>query len=267
MTLISLLKRRPKSYSIPRTYRHHNSPPDDDQVVNPKSLEELEDFFPVVSLEFISSKSYDSMTDSWQQVYKNLVINIVYEYCRHLVHASHRLAVLAIITDLLSPKYNFREGADMCMAMIKASYLCYQEWSCEAKQQLLSMYADWNYFENETNGSSYQVLISNHHWKQIEYGNVIGRVLDLTSDMLEMINKVLPSSISKEGLEFHKYNVNKINDARNDPATVKMTRCTLDFEKVVDGWNPMSADLTAFCWQELELVKIIVRSSELLFLI
>ena len=30
-----------------------------------------------------------------------------------------------------------------------------------------------------------------------------------------------------------------------------MTRCILDYEKVADGWNPMSADLTAFCWQEL----------------
>ena len=58
------------------------------------------------------------------------------------MYPTHRLAVLAIITDLLSPKYNFREGADMVMAMIKASYLGYQEWSCEAKQQLKSLYEE-----------------------------------------------------------------------------------------------------------------------------
>ena len=111
------------------------------------------------------------MVSGWQQTYRNLTINIVYEvknltfltkskkslffnlstkilsmlikYCRHLVRASHRLAVLAIITDLLTnDKYNFREGCDMVMAMVKASYLCYQEWSCEARQQLLTLYEE-----------------------------------------------------------------------------------------------------------------------------
>ena len=46
MTIVSLLRRRPTSYKTPRAYRHISSVPDDDQLINPKSLEELEDFFP-----------------------------------------------------------------------------------------------------------------------------------------------------------------------------------------------------------------------------
>ena len=33
----------------------------------------------VICLEFISSKSFDSMTDGWKSTYRNLVITIVYE--------------------------------------------------------------------------------------------------------------------------------------------------------------------------------------------
>ena len=30
-----------------------------------------------------------------------------------------------------------------------------------------------------------------------------------------------------------------------------MTRCSLDLEKVADGWNAMSADISAFGWREM----------------
>ena len=70
----------------------------------------------------------------------------------------------------------------------------------------------WNYFEHETNGNASQILISAHSWKSVDYGTVIRRVLDLTSDMVEMVNKVLPSSVTKEGRELHKYNVQKVSD-------------------------------------------------------
>ena len=30
-----------------------------------------------------------------------------------------------------------------------------------------------------------------------------------------------------------------------------MTRCSLDLDKVADGWNAMSTDISAYCWKEL----------------
>ena len=30
-----------------------------------------------------------------------------------------------------------------------------------------------------------------------------------------------------------------------------MTRCSLDLEKRADGWNAMSADLSAYSWREI----------------
>ena len=70
----------------------------------------------------------------------------------------------------------------------------------------------WNYFEHETNGNASQILISAHSWKRVDYGTVIRQVLDLTSDMVEMVNKVLPSSATKEGRDLHKYNVQKVSN-------------------------------------------------------
>ena len=124
----------------------------------------------------------------------------------------------------------------------------------------MNVISSWNYFSEIKATDSLgkkALLIEEAHWETLNYTGILAQCMDLTADITASIFSLIPIKMSENERNSMDVNLAMLHSARLNrslgPGSIKFCDVPLYRTAVVDGWNPLAADLISATQPEIVL--------------